>query len=107
MHVSNLDDMRVQIANSIISDNVNHQSPPNNKSNLSGRVVVADFRHNLVGTGSSILDHLTGGAASIPTANNNILNNDTPRLGCPRGTWRPHANACTIGWQSRNRCGVQ
>jgi hypothetical protein len=76
----NLEGVQVRIANTIISQNRNHQSAPNNKSNLVGRVIVTDFKHNLVGTGSSILDHITGNPASIPIANNNKLDNDTPGL---------------------------
>jgi hypothetical protein len=80
VEMKDLEGINVSIANSIISLNRNRQSAPNDKSNLVGRVIVADFKHNLVGTGSSILDHTTGNPATIPPANNNLPNNDTPGL---------------------------
>ena len=73
-------DVRVRIANSIISDNFNHASPPNNKSNLVGRVDIANSKNNLVGTGSSVLN-LNGQAASLDNTNITGSQADTPGLG--------------------------
>ena len=84
---ADLPDVRVRIANSIVSQNFDHQSATNN---LDGRVIVADLKHNLIGTGSTILDHATGQVVyrdqppvdSIPAGNNNIMGvaADSPQL---------------------------
>ncbi len=80
VEMENLNNVRVRIANSIISENF---SDPNKtiRNNLVGRVIVDDFKHNLIGTGSSILDHTNGNPAVVPLANMNLLNNDAPFLG--------------------------
>jgi hypothetical protein len=75
---ADLNNVRVRMANSIVSQNFDHESDPNN---LDGRVMVGDFKHNLLGTGSSILDHATGQAATIPPSNNNVMAQDSPGLG--------------------------
>jgi hypothetical protein len=87
VRTANLSNVRVRIANSIISENVNHQSAANN---LDGRVMKDDLKHNLIGTGSTLLDHATGAVVyqdspfinTIPASNNNIMGSvaNTPGL---------------------------
>ncbi|MEX2169341.1 MAG: choice-of-anchor Q domain-containing protein [Pirellulales bacterium] len=73
--IADLSNMRVRIANSIISENENLSSQPNN---LVGRVVDEVFKHNLVGTGSTIEDE----NSNSPTLDStNKLNEDDPGLG--------------------------
>lgn len=70
-----LNEVRVRIANSIISENFDHNDDPNN---LDGRVIDGDFKHNLVGTGSTILN----AAGTTPTLDStNLTGNNTPLLG--------------------------
>ncbi len=79
--------IRTRIANSIISENVNHLGTAPN--NLVGRVFfdptsppsqTADaFQFNFVGSGSTFLRH-DNGAAFTPNTTNNILNNNAPKL---------------------------
>jgi hypothetical protein len=80
--VKDLDNMRVRMANSIISENFDGPETDPNRApnNLVGRVIVSEFKHNLVGTGSSILDNANGNPAVLDPANMNLPNNDAPHL---------------------------
>jgi hypothetical protein len=81
INAANLLGVEVFVGNSIISENFNHtRTAPNN---FVGRIVAAEFKHNLVGmvgTGSAFLDHVTGNSVAPNPANLNILNNNTPML---------------------------
>jgi hypothetical protein len=74
---ADLINVRVRIANSIISQNFSdtNQTIPNN---LVGRLDIDNTKFNLVGSGSTILD-LAGASASLDSTN--ITDNDTPLLG--------------------------
>jgi hypothetical protein len=73
------DDVRVRIANSIISQNFNHDGSSAN--NLVGRLDVANIKYNLIGSGSIFFDQLTGNPVMLDPANMNLTNNDSPGLG--------------------------
>lgn len=73
----NAANVRVRIANSIISENFAEptKTTPNN---LAGRIDISTTKYNLVGSGSTILD-LNGSLATLdPT---NLTGNDTPGIG--------------------------
>jgi hypothetical protein len=76
-----IQNVRLRIGNSIISDNFNlpEGNPSRVPNNLVGRIMVGEFKHNLVGTGSTFLDHSTGSPTSVPAANLNITS-DAPLL---------------------------
>jgi hypothetical protein len=69
------DDVRVRIANSIISENFDHLGGDNN---LVGRVDIASTKYNLVGSGSTILN-LAGAPDELDMTN--ITDEDEPMLG--------------------------
>ena len=75
--VAPLSDIFVRVANSIISENFDHQVQPQ-PNNLDGRIVASEFKFNLVGSGSTILDHITGNPVTPDSTNK--LNNNTPLL---------------------------
>ena len=77
VEMANLVDVRVRINNSIISENFEDdaKTTPNN---LVGRVVIAESKYNLVGSGSDVRDHVTNVATSLHSSN--LINNDTPLL---------------------------
>jgi hypothetical protein len=80
--MANLDDVRVRIADSIISQNFSDtaKTTPNN---LVGRLDIANTNYNLVGSGSTILD-LSGGSSQLNFTNLNYTSlalNDSPLLG--------------------------
>jgi hypothetical protein len=80
---ANLNNVRVRIANSIISQNVNHQSAPNN---LDGRVYITqsplnldEFTHNLIGGGSTVR-YLNGAVVDSTVWDDVNIPSDTPLL---------------------------
>jgi hypothetical protein len=74
VHALDLDNVRVRIANSIVSENFNHQSAADN---LVGRLDITNTQFNLVGSGSAVLN-LAGQPATLDATN--ITNEDDPKL---------------------------
>ncbi len=77
MEMVNYTGVRVQLANSIISQNYANVAHSVN-GNLKGRLDIANAQYNLVGTGSTILN-LNGSSAVLDGTN--LSNNDSPGLG--------------------------
>jgi hypothetical protein len=82
VRIAELEDVRVRISNTIISENFDEvDGDPNN---LVGPIVINESFNNLVGSGSTVLDHtnLGGGAVNLATvaASNDWILSDEPKL---------------------------
>jgi hypothetical protein len=98
---ANLDELRVRIANSIISENLDHAENPNN---LDGRVHIDhstlsldEFRGNLIGSGSTVRD-LDGVIVDPTVWDDANIASDTPGLGTIANNGGPtHTHALMPG----------